>query len=351
MRSTPEVESPKGLVFVVDDDDLVREAVASVLERRGFATEGCADAVQALSRLRAGLIPDVILLDLRMPGIDGWEFRVIQKEHRQWAEIPVIALSGDKSPKAAAIDAEVFLPKPIHERELMKSVERLFEVSQRRRRLDQDEELERLRDLGNLASGIAEQVSGPVASLAESLKLAQRQTAELEKRLASTDAFSLIGIRQLLQTAERGAERVQAVLCGIATFSEMALHSTRSRRRVLIAHSERRLVRLLHEALHEDYDLVTVASGMEAQLALVDGGFDAFLCELALPDMHGIDLFERLLEDKPEQACRTVFVISGSSFGERERAFFAHHRPSQLRAPFKASDLRELIEAQWRALH
>jgi CheY-like chemotaxis protein len=120
---------------------------------------------------------------------------------------------------------------------------------------------------------------------------------------------------------------------------------------VLIAHSEPRLVKLLHEALHEDYDLVMVTSGAQAQQALVDGGFDAFLCELHLPDRHGIDLFEQLLQDKPEQAVRTVFVTSGSGFGERERAFFAHHRPAQLRAPFKASDLRELIEAQWRALH
>jgi CheY-like chemotaxis protein len=234
---------------------------------------------------------------------------------------------------------------------LLESVERLLEASLRRRRPNRDDEAEKLRGLGNLAGGIAEQISAPVASLADSLKLAQRQSVELEKRLSGADAFSVIGIRQLLQTAERSAERVQAVLAGIATFAEIALHAPSGRRRVLIAHSEPRLVRLLHEALHRDYDLVMVSSGMEAQRALVDGGFDAFLCELELPDMHGIDLFERLLVDKPEQACRTVFVNSGSGFGERERAFFARHRPPQLRAPFKACDLRELIEAQWRALH
>jgi CheY-like chemotaxis protein len=350
LRALPKVESPKGLVLVVDDDDLLRETVALLLEQHGFASEPCADAVQALSRLRAGLEPDLILLDLMMPGIDGWEFRLIQKEHRQWMEIPVIALSGDRSAKAAAIDAEAFLAKPVCQRELLQTVERLLEVSRRRRSADQQNETERMRDLGKLASGIVEQVAAPIASLTEGLKVAQRKTAELEKRLGSTEAFSMVGIRQLLQTTARGAERIQATLQGISAFSEMALHAAPRKRRVLIAHSDRRLSSLLHQALGQDYEVFVVSSGVEAQQVLRDDGYDAFLCELRLPDIHGVDLYEWLSASRPEQACRTVFLTAGS-FGERERAFFVRHRPWQLRTPFEAVDVRELIESQWRALH
>jgi CheY-like chemotaxis protein len=349
-RSLPEVESPKGLVLVVDDDDLLRETVALILERRGFVTEPCADAVQALSRLRAGLKPDLIVLDLMMPGIDGWEFRLIQKEHRQWMEIPVIAVSGDRSAKAAAIDADAFLVKPLCERDLLQTVERLVELSRRRRSSDRQGEMEHLRDLGSLASSMAGQIAAPITSLADSLKLAQRKTVELEKRLGSAEAFSMVGIRQLLQTAERRAERIHATLQGISAFSEMLLHAIPRKRRVLIAHSDRRLSSLVREALGEDYEVLVVSSGKEAQHVLRDDGFDAFLCELRLPDMHGIDLYERLSLTRPEQACRTVFLTTDNC-SDHERAFFVRHRPWQLRAPFDAADLRELIESQRPALH
>lgn len=83
-RASRAGQESAGAVLLMDDDALLREALSDLLERRGYAVEACADAAEGLMRLRQGLTPQVIVLDLHMPGIDGWEFRLIQKRHRPW---------------------------------------------------------------------------------------------------------------------------------------------------------------------------------------------------------------------------------------------------------------------------
>ena len=344
-------EAERGTVLVVDDDDLLREAMSELLEHQGYLVEACPDAVAGLERLRAGLTPQVIVLDLCMPDMDGWEFRVIQKTHASWCDIPLIVVSGDRSAKAAAIDAEAFLSKPLCEKTLLETVDRLVRVAQQHTRGDEDSNLARLRDMGNMVTGISDQLTPSISALLDNLKLAERKAGELGRRLNAGDAFSLVGIRQLVQSAEKHGERARGVLTGVSLFCQMAMHSLAHKRRVLIAHREPRLAALLCQALEEEHQVVVVHSGREALRVLIEDNFDVFLCELALPDLHGIDIFEQLRADRPEQAQRMVFLTASGSFGERERAFFARHRPWQLRAPFRAADVRELIEAQWRSFH
>lgn len=69
----------------------------------------------ALDRLRHRAA-DLIILDLRMPVMDGWQFRTIQRADPELAEIPVIAVSADESPQAEAIDADHYLRKPVRVR-------------------------------------------------------------------------------------------------------------------------------------------------------------------------------------------------------------------------------------------
>jgi two-component system, response regulator PdtaR len=79
MMSTVDQERTRGRVLVADDDEKLRQALCSLLERYGFdVVAGAADGESAIS-LAAELTPDVILMDLRMPGVDGIEaFRRIR---------------------------------------------------------------------------------------------------------------------------------------------------------------------------------------------------------------------------------------------------------------------------------
>lgn len=110
------------LLMVVDDDDELREALALALRTRGFRTVEKADGQAALDYLRHDERPDLILLDLVMPEMDGWEFRDEQLRDAELADIPVVALSADESAKARAVHATAFVRKPVSPPALLSTI-------------------------------------------------------------------------------------------------------------------------------------------------------------------------------------------------------------------------------------
>jgi CheY-like chemotaxis protein len=83
-----------GSILIVDDDSDVRAALSELLEAEGFSVEGVPDGREALVRLRTAKVhPAVILLDLMMPGMDGWDFRTEQMRDPQLAAVPVVIVS------------------------------------------------------------------------------------------------------------------------------------------------------------------------------------------------------------------------------------------------------------------
>lgn len=109
------------LVLVVDDETDIRQAVADVLADEGYDVAGARDGREALAEAHARH-PSVILLDLMMPRMNGWEFREAQKRDPELSGIPVIVLSafGGYGP----IDADAFLAKPFELDDLLSNVER-----------------------------------------------------------------------------------------------------------------------------------------------------------------------------------------------------------------------------------
>jgi CheY-like chemotaxis protein len=104
-------------VLVVDDDAAIREALEAVLEDEGYVVRGAANGREALALLRTGVRPPaVILLDLMMPVMSGWDFRAEQQGDPALASIPVVVLSADRdvATKAAALQVPGYLAKPVN---------------------------------------------------------------------------------------------------------------------------------------------------------------------------------------------------------------------------------------------
>jgi CheY-like chemotaxis protein len=101
-------------VLVVDDDPDICAVLRAVLETFGYYVELARDGAEALKKLRRGDAPCLILLDLMMPGMNGFEFRNEQLRDPTLASIPVVVISGagDVAAKAATIGVEG-LAKPI----------------------------------------------------------------------------------------------------------------------------------------------------------------------------------------------------------------------------------------------
>lgn len=110
-------------VVVVDDDEDLRDLVVRLLAVLGFESVGYADGRRALAELRRlGRRPDVILLDLEMPGMTGWDFRREQLRDPVLARVPVAVASGADP---GAIEADAFLTKPYEIDELCRVIARL----------------------------------------------------------------------------------------------------------------------------------------------------------------------------------------------------------------------------------
>jgi DNA-binding response OmpR family regulator len=111
-------------VCIVDDDDDIRMILRFALEMSGYCVAEASDGVEALELLRrdsgrCGLI----LLDLMMPRMNGWEFRALQRKDAKLAQIPVVIISGVKDfADARELEASEYLPKPIDLEHLVKVV-------------------------------------------------------------------------------------------------------------------------------------------------------------------------------------------------------------------------------------
>jgi len=89
-------------VLLVNDDPDTSEALRMILQCDGHEVEWAADGREALKMLHDGLRPGIIVLDLMMPVMDGFEFRYEQLKDSDIADIPVVVCSAAMDPRAAA---------------------------------------------------------------------------------------------------------------------------------------------------------------------------------------------------------------------------------------------------------
>lgn len=103
-------------VLCADDDPTTVAAIMAGLGRRGWSVSSAADSMQAMMFAVQGR-PDVIVLDLRMPGGDGTHVLRRLKKSVRTVAIPVVVLSGSNDPRAPAralrLGAKAYLPKPV----------------------------------------------------------------------------------------------------------------------------------------------------------------------------------------------------------------------------------------------
>lgn len=502
---------PRLSVMVVDDDEHVREALRLGLQEQNDDVVCCSGAAQALECLRNDALPDLIVLDLVMPGMDGWQFRAQQKREPAWSVIPVIAMSGDHSAKAAAIDAVAYLSKPFEEQLLLSMVEQVATNLAQTRAFERTRELQRLVSLGLLIEGVAHELNNSLACLFGCLDRLQTilhsRSGELmrtsEQPLAAADALQALG--QARQCTERiaalmrGASKlafadpaspgpidVRDVLesCIAALSSELPKHAellrsyeevppvnavqayldqafynllsnvftavresseprpvvevatavqgeqvvvtirdnvfrsvaastsmidplttvtsgatrlnfelaisrelvhglggsvevdgtssrgstfrvvlpassqtgtdpfdpTGSRKRpaIMVVDDEPLLCELLVAMLEADYDVTSFTSPQLALSALLERDFDVVLCDVMMPELDGMQLYERAIRERPWLSERFIFITGGAFTPNTRRALDRTTRPV-LRKPYAAQKLHEAIEGVLRS--
>jgi CheY-like chemotaxis protein len=119
--TTDEPRHVRDSVLIVEDDEDLRDSVASSLRDAGFEVEMAAHGLEALARLRVGAHPAVILLDLMMPEMNGWELMATLQADPVLRSIPILVMTASgltpSSERAAAV-----LRKPFSEARLVELV-------------------------------------------------------------------------------------------------------------------------------------------------------------------------------------------------------------------------------------
>jgi CheY-like chemotaxis protein len=117
---------PARRILLVEDDHAIRETIAELLEEEGYGVTCAANGAEALELLSAPEVPSLILLDLMMPVMTGWELREALREDPRLASIPVVVISASRSSETAdGIEAAAYLAKPFDALRLLDTVGRL----------------------------------------------------------------------------------------------------------------------------------------------------------------------------------------------------------------------------------
>jgi chemosensory pili system protein ChpA (sensor histidine kinase/response regulator) len=110
------------LVLVVDDSLTVRKITTRLLSREGFRVDSAKDGVDALERMH-DLVPDVVLLDVEMPRMDGFELARVMRSDARLKSVPIIMITSRTADKhrnhALEIGVNVYLGKPYQEQQLL----------------------------------------------------------------------------------------------------------------------------------------------------------------------------------------------------------------------------------------
>jgi len=110
-------------ILIVEDDVDTQESLRLTLEGEGYTVSVAGNGQEALEQLISTDLPSLILLDLMMPIMDGWEFRKRQRTHPRFSSIPVVAVSAHRpGGNGASLDVAAYLMKPLDLDQLLATI-------------------------------------------------------------------------------------------------------------------------------------------------------------------------------------------------------------------------------------
>jgi CheY-like chemotaxis protein len=113
-------------ILIVEDDNSIRELLVELLQSEGYEVASAVNGLEGLKYLQTQKNPDLILIDLMMPVMDGYSFRTEQLKNPEWSKIPVVVMSAEANAKEKMKNFGItaFLAKPVELDTILKTVER-----------------------------------------------------------------------------------------------------------------------------------------------------------------------------------------------------------------------------------
>lgn len=230
----------KETILIVDDIPTNIKVLVDLLDESGLNIAVAKSGEAALEKVHK-VAPDLILLDVMMPGIDGFETCQRLKADARTREIPIIFMTALADPvdkvRGLQLGAVDYVTKPIHQEEVLARIKVHLDLRQARLKLVQEE---KLASLGQLVAGLAHEINNPVNfiygnlayvrryshELLEAVKLYESQcstpTPAIQAFLEQVDlSFIQIDLPKLLASIEGGTRRIQELIQSLRTFSRL----------------------------------------------------------------------------------------------------------------------------------
>jgi len=124
-------DNPRSILYIEDDSEMI-ELVSMILNRRGFLVKGAHSGTEGLAYLKTAS-PELILLDLMMPDMDGWEVYHKLKSDPHLNQIPVIIITAKAQPIDRVLGVHIakvddYISKPFHPQDLINSIDKLINI-------------------------------------------------------------------------------------------------------------------------------------------------------------------------------------------------------------------------------
>lgn len=205
-----EEDDARATLLIIDDSPVNLRLMTGILEPAGYLTLTATSGAEALELVATHAV-DLVLLDVVMPGMDGYDVCMRLREQPSTQYVPIIMLTSSDSPErlhALEIGADDFVRRPVDQPELLARVRSLLRIKRYHDRIEQQSaELERLN--ASLASRVLEQV-GHIDRLSRLRRFVAPQVAEL--LVSSAEPHKI----------ERHRREIAVVACGLAGFSAFA---------------------------------------------------------------------------------------------------------------------------------
>ncbi len=117
------------IIMVVDDNKDIRTSVHQILELCGYGVIEAEDGMDCLRQLEQSQ-PDLVILDIMMPGMNGWDVAARIKRHEQWSSIPIVFLTAkgdDMSVGLGGLASKDYIVKPFDVNQLIECVNRILQ--------------------------------------------------------------------------------------------------------------------------------------------------------------------------------------------------------------------------------
>ncbi len=244
----------KPTILVVDDMPNNLDVVRETLTTQGYTATTAISGERALKRLQKH-VPDLILLDVQMPGIDGFETCRQIKNHPQWKTIPIIFLTAltdtDSIFKGFSLGAVDYISKPFQAAELLARVHTHLQLRSLSKDLEQTLsglkatqaqliQSEKMSSLGKMVAGIAHEINNPIGfiignlehlggyfeDLKGLLELYQQEYPQPQPSIQASQEnidldFLMQDVTKILRSMDGGSDRIQQIVLSLRNFSHL----------------------------------------------------------------------------------------------------------------------------------